>query len=92
MSKISKKCTCILIDLDLNVKNENFCLFVRVGPRSYQLIWQPPVMGSPLVGFGLKPKNNFNVFFTSPMLLGCGLGRERQTKRQEIDSCPKNLP
>ena len=41
------------------------------------MIWQPPVMGSPLVGFGLKPKNNFNVFFTTLMLVGRGIGRER---------------
>ena len=38
-------------------------------------------MGSPLVGFGLKPKDNFNVFFTTLLLLGRGMGRERADKK-----------
>ena len=46
-------------------------------------------MGGPLVGFGVKPKNNFNVFFMTLMLLGLGMGRERAEKKTKNQFLPQ---
>ena len=50
------------------------------------MIWQPPVMGSPLVGFGLKPKNNFYDLLHNPDVGGpwYGEGKGRQKDRKLI--------
>ena len=54
--------------------------------------WKPPVMGSLLVGFGLKSNNNFNDLLHDPDVGGPWHGGGKgQKKRQEINSCPKNL-
>ena len=63
-----------------------------MGPRSYQLIWQPPVMGSPLMwGSASSTRTILMIFFTTLMLVGRGMGRERADKKTGNGFlCPKN--